>query len=165
MSRFTHTPSPEYSAFVKAIQEYATTDHDDPHEDVLTAVADALEDHLRDQFKQQHNVDEIAETACIGRLIAGGDACHHTGLPMNGDASVQPPHHPPHADHTELWLRDGAPEVFSMHLYDLHRDELQELLEFADRHGLEMSVDPSSWYYLGRTTHIVFYPPEWLRRA
>ena len=98
MSRFTHTPSPAYSAFVKAIQEYATTDHDDPREDVLTAVADGLEDHLRDQFKQQHDVHETAGTACIGRLIAGREACHHTGLPLNGAASAQPPHQPPHAD-------------------------------------------------------------------
>lgn len=165
MSRFNQTPSPAYSAFVKTIQEYATTDHDAPREDVLTAVADALEDHLRNQFKQKYEVDETADTACIGRLIAGGDACHHTGLVMTGAETAQPPHQPPHADHADLWLRDGTPEVFSMHLYDLNRDELQDLLEFADRQGLDLDIDPSSWYHVGQAIHVVFYPLEWLRKS
>jgi len=35
-----------------------------------------------------------------------------------------------------------------------------DVFEFASEWGLEVSVLPKSWYNIGSTVHIVFYPPE-----
>jgi hypothetical protein len=35
-----------------------------------------------------------------------------------------------------------------------------EIAGFAQHFGLELSVHTKSWYNLGSTVHIVFYPPE-----
>lgn len=35
-----------------------------------------------------------------------------------------------------------------------------EVSKFAEHCGLEVSLLPKSWYNLGSTVHIVFYPPE-----
>ncbi|GAA3880913.1 hypothetical protein GCM10022627_37480 [Haloarcula argentinensis] len=38
------------------------------------------------------------------------------------------------------------------------------VFEFASEWGLEVSVLPKSWYNLGSTVHVVFYPPERFRK-
>jgi hypothetical protein len=35
-----------------------------------------------------------------------------------------------------------------------------DVFGFAQRYGLEVSIHPKSWYNLGSTVHVVFYPPE-----
>ncbi len=74
MSRFNRSPSPEYRSFVESIQEYIDDDQE-PGEGARRAIADALEDHLRERFKNAWNVDERAETPCFRRLITGEDEC------------------------------------------------------------------------------------------
>lgn len=157
MSRFNHHPSREYTQLVGEIEssldELGVTE-------TTTAVADALEETLREGFKRGYNVDGTTDgSACVGRLVAGWNGCNH-GMRRKGDDSDTPPHKPPHADHADLWLRDGEPAVYSMHLYDVQTKEIRDLLEFADRWGLEIEIHGSSWYYANRTVHIVLYPPE-----
>lgn len=38
-----------------------------------------------------------------------------------------------------------------------------DLFEFAAEWGLEVSILPKSWYNLGSTVHVIFYPPERFR--
>jgi len=160
MSRFNHFPSAAYREFVSTVKEFA--DRDD--EDVVTATADALEDELRARFMDAHGVDATAETTCIAPLVAGWDDCQHV-LPRKGDDGETPPHHPPHADHCDLWLDDGTPAAFTMHLYDVGRETLADLLDFADRWGLDFRISPASWYYANRTGLVVLYPPERFEKA
>lgn len=159
MSRFNHNPTRRYREIVSRLQDYA--EGADPQEDPVRAAADALEDDLREDFKKRHHVDETTGGAdCIGRLIAGWSSCQHGGVRPRGERSDLPPHRPPHPDHCDLWLRDGEPAAYTMHLYDVGHDVLEEVLAFADEHGLEAEIDPTSWYYLGRTVHIVFTKSE-----
>jgi hypothetical protein len=63
MSRFNRHPSPAYRAFVDDIREYANADQE-PGENVRRAIADALADELREQFKTYWEVTSTADTAC-----------------------------------------------------------------------------------------------------
>ncbi len=74
MSRFNRTPSPAYRAFVADIQEYADADQE-PGENVRRAIAEALEDELRQRFKDYWEVDERAERPCLRRPITGANEC------------------------------------------------------------------------------------------
>lgn len=162
MSRFNHTPSPEYREFRDKIKEYAEADHE-PGEDILTVIADGLADYLEDAFRDGWNADRKADTACIAPMVSDWDECNHN-FAMRGDPSDTPPHHPPHADHPDLWVdADGEPVVHASHLYHLERDELKDLLDFADQWGLELRIQ-SSYYYPNRTTCVCFYPPELLAK-
>lgn len=158
MSRFNRTPSREYSEFCDQIKEYAEADHE-PGEDVLRVVADGLANYLKEGFRQGWKVDRTAETACIARMITGWEKCNHDGLAS--DDRGTPPHHPPHSDHPDLWLDEyGNPTVFAMHLYHLERDELADILDFADQHGLSIRVQANSYYHPTSTTCVTFYAPE-----
>jgi hypothetical protein len=125
--------------------------------------------YQRDAFLEAFDVDERAETACVRRLITGEDEWPH--MPVEADDDPDgPPHAPPAADQASLWLDDGEPALYSMHVYpgNIERLEVEEpprnkwfdLFEFASTWGLEVSVLPKSWYNLGSTVQIVFYPPE-----
>lgn len=162
MTRHNHHPSSEYQELAARIEEFAEENSTD---DAVRAVADGLEDALREEFKQSYDVDGTTDgTDCIGRLIAGWSTCKHGWNEPKNPSPDHPPCKPPHADHADLWLHDGEPAVYTMHLYDLHRDEVRDIVDFADEYGLEVSINPSSWYFPSRTTHVVFYRPEWLRQ-
>jgi hypothetical protein len=83
---------------------------------------------------------------------------------------ARPPHAPPASDHASLWLDDGEAALYSMHVYPWNIERLEseeplhnlwfDVFEFASEWGLEVSVLPKSWYNLGSTVQVVFYPPE-----
>lgn len=155
MTRHNQHPSPEYLGLVESIEEFV---QENSFDDGLRAAADGLEDGYREQFKAGYAVETTANTACIGRLIEGWSMCKHGWhQPRDGSADDQPPCKPPHADHADLWLRDGEPAAYSMHLYDVDQDVLGDLFDFAEAYGLEVAIEPSSWYFPGQTTQIVFY--------
>lgn len=179
MSRFNSTPSPEYRVFVEEIEAYASADHD-VREDVFTTVAEALADHLCERFKNQWGVDEEAETTCIRRLITGEDTCLCERSWTNRELEQvgkhdNPPHSPPYADHATLWLDDGEPALYSMHIYppefqvvsktaapegERRRNGWFDIVAFAEAWGLEVGISPHSSYNAFSTINVVFYPPE-----
>ena len=53
--------------------------------------------------------------------------------------------------------RGGTNDVV---LYDLDRDELADLLNFADRWELELRIQPWSYYFPNKTTCVCFYPSK-----
>lgn len=186
MSRFNRHPSPEYREFVETVREYAESEHD-PGEDVYRALADALEEDLRAGFQSYWGVDEQSDgPACIRRVITGDEECRCASTRSWEDRELEqvgarddPPHSAPYSDHASLWLADGEPVLYSMHV---HHPELQlvsktaapegerrrngwfDLLHFAEHWGLEIGVTPWSWYNAFTTTNIVFYSPEWMRQ-
>lgn len=179
MSRFNHHPSSEYRAFVETIREYA--DDQEPGENVRRAIADALENHLRERFQNAWKVDSTADTACLRRLITGENECNCDRSWVDRERETvgegdDPPHKPPHSDHASLWLQDDEPAVYSMHV---SHPELQlvsktaepdpeqrqrngwfDIVQCAEHWGLEIAVMPTSWYNAFSTINIVFYPPE-----
>lgn len=110
-------------------------------------------DTLLDAFKQRYGVDErTTGSVCVSRLLGGqctrGYRNGHTG-----------PHEMPHTDHTDLWLRDGEPAVYTAHLYDLPWSYLRDIVEFAETHGLAVDIDAGlSWYFPGATVLVALTP-------
>lgn len=160
MTRHNQNPGHDYRALVERINRFQEENSGD---DAVRVVADALEDVYLDEFKSAYVVDRASTTACIGRLIGGWGGCKHGWNQPRDVPDDHPPCNPPHSDHADLWLRDGEPAAFTMHLYDVDQEVLDDVLAFADTHGLEVSVEAGSWYFPGRTTLIVFYAPEGLR--
>lgn len=73
-------------------------------------------EYQRDAFLEAFDVDKRAETACVRRLITGEGECPHS--PLEGDDDLDgPPHAPPASDYATLWLDDGEPALYSMHVY------------------------------------------------
>jgi hypothetical protein len=161
---------PEYRQLREAVNDYLDHEPDDPQwADIWKALAAIMGEYQRDAFVQAFDLDEPAEQACIRRLITGDDECPHSPLEADDDPTG-PPHKPPASDHATLWLDDGGPAVYSIHVYPGNIKRLDaaeppynlwfDLFEFAAEWGLEVSILPKSWYNLGSTVHVVFYPPE-----
>jgi hypothetical protein len=189
-----HLPSPgpsrpvprwdEFDQLAAAVETYLDHEPDDPAwSDIWRALATIVGEHQRDAFVDAFDLDRPADRPCIRRLITGEDECQcretrgweERELETIG-ARDDPPHSPPHADHATLWLDEGRPAVYGMHVYpgniemvtpsrtadpeQRRRNGWFDLFEWAGEWGLEVSIMPKSWYYLGSTVHIVFYPPE-----
>jgi hypothetical protein len=158
MSRFNRFASKEYCELRDAIRTYANTEQR-PGESIKTVVADALSDYFRESRKNSLGLDAQAEPACIGRIVADWDECHHRiGSPK---AAGRIPCKPPVSDHPYLWLSDGDAVLFSLHLYQLTRDKIGEIFLFAQKWGLEMDISPCSHYYPNKTVNVVLYSSEW----
>jgi hypothetical protein len=105
----------------------------------------------------------------IRRLITGADECPHSTLEADTDLQG-PPHKPSASDHATPWLDDGEPALYGMHVFPGNIERIAsteprhnlwfDVVEFASKWGLEFSVLPKSWYNLGTTVHVIFYPPE-----
>jgi hypothetical protein len=186
MNRFNRHPTKEYSEFKKTVQAYADADHE-PGEDVNRALADALSDDLREGFCRYWGVKEESDgRACIRRVITGETECTCSDTRSWVDReketigdSDDPPHSAPHEDHAELWLsEDGDPVLYSMHVSSLEVSSVSktaagegsqlwngwfDVLEFAQRWGLELGVTPWSHYHTFSRVNVVFYSPEWAR--
>jgi hypothetical protein len=161
---------PEYEQLREAVDAYLDHEPEDPAwSDIWRALGAIMGEYQRDAFVEAFDLDGVAETACIRRLVTGEDECPHSALEADPDPTG-PPHNPPAADHATLWLDDGEPAVYGMHVYpgNIERLEAEEapynqwfdLFEFASEWGLEVSVLPKSWYNLGSCVHVVFYAPE-----
>ena len=93
----------------------------------------------------------------------------HSTFKADNDPT-ESPHKPPACDYATLWLDDGEPAVYSMHLYPGNDEQLDsqgpphnswfDILEFASDWELEVSIYPQSWYNLGSTVQIILNPPE-----
>lgn len=160
----------EYNQLEQAVHDYLDHGPEDPTwNDIWQALAAIMGEYQRDAFIEAFDLDEPAERACIRRLITGEDECPHSPLEADDDPQG-PPHKPAASDHATLWLDDGEPVLYSMHVYPGNIERLDakepphnlwfDVFEFAREWGLEVSILPKSWYNLGSTVHVVFYPPE-----
>lgn len=160
----------EYDQLEDAIHSYLDHEPRDPKwNDIWRALGAIMGTYQCDAFSQAFDLAEPAETACIRRLITGEDECPHSALEAETDPQG-PPHKPPASDHATLWLDHGEPALYGMHVYPGNIERLEstepphnlwfDVVEFASKWGLEISVLPKSWYNLGSTVQVVFYPPE-----
>jgi len=138
----------EYEQLEQALYEYLDHEPEDPAwNDIWRALGAILGEYQRDAFVEAFDLSEPADTACIRRLITGAEECPHS--PFEAEEDPQgPPHKPPASDHATLWLDDGEPAVYSMHVYpgNIERLDAEEppynmwfdLFEFAAEWGLEL---------------------------
>ncbi len=111
-----------------------------------------MAEYQRDQFAEAFDLDEPAS---IRPLITGETDYSYNPLEADNDPTG-PPHKPPASDHATLWLDDGEPAVYSMHVYPSNIERLDaaeppynqwfDLFEFAAEWGLEVSILGKSWY-------------------
>jgi hypothetical protein len=165
------TSWPEYDQLADAVDAYLGHDPDDPAwRDIWRALGAIMGEYQRQAFIDAFGLAEPAEKPCISRLITGED-CPHGPLM---DTPNRPPHSPPADDHSTLWLDEtGEPALYGMHVYPGNIERLDsdappynqwfDLFQFASEWGLGVSILPTSWYALGSTVHVVFYPPERFR--
>lgn len=176
--------SDEYQTLAVALEDYLDSEQGG-EADVWRALAALLGSSARERFQEYWGVDDAAETACIRRVITGEPECRCSStrswvdreLESVGDRD-EPPHTPPHSDHAMLWLDDGEPVLYAMHVYnpeiqvvsktaapdgDQRRNGWFDFVAFAEEWGLEIGITPWSWYNLFRTVNVVFYAPEMLR--
>lgn len=107
------------------------------------------------RFQRVYELDRpTGGRRCIGRLIEPSRGCRHPG-----GHDLDHPHKPPHCDHPVLWLRDGEPAAYGIHLYDNSRETLDDLFSFADEWNLEFQIEPVSWYNPGGCVHYLFTRP------
>lgn len=180
----------EYRQLREAVHDYLDHEPDDPKwNNIWQALAAILSAHQRDAFVNAFELTEPAERACVRRLITGSEKCpcldtrdwKERELEQIG-ARDEPPHKPPHSDHATLWLdENGDPAVYSIHVYlgnvemmvpsktadpdQQRRNGWFDIYEWAAEWGLEVSILSKSWYNLGSTIQVVFYPPERYRSA
>lgn len=116
----------EYDQLRDAIHTYLDHEPDDPRwNDIWQAFAAILGEYQRDRFVDAFELEEPAARPCIRRLITGEDECpcHETRSWEDREretigARDDPPHAPPHSDHSTLWLdEDGEPALYGMHIY------------------------------------------------
>lgn len=139
-------PSDRFRALVDEVQTFVETAGLD---DLERAVGVAAEASLHDRFREEYGITaEASGRPCIARLW--DRECRHDSL------TSEAPHQPPHADHASLWLVDGDPAVYSVHLYDLPDEHVRDLADFADEYGLCLRIEPYSLYWPGRTTLVTF---------
>ena len=107
----------EYDQLREAVEDYLGHQPDDPAwNDIWRALGAIMGEYQRDAFLEAFDVDERAENACVRRLISGEEECLHSPLEADDDPDG-PPHAPPASDHATLWLDDGEPALYSMHVY------------------------------------------------
>lgn len=148
--RLKHDPSDRFASFVDDLRTFIETEDVDELE---RAVGIAAEKAHRERFKAQYGVDaKSGGRPCIARLW--DEECRHTSL------TAELPHQPPHADHASLWLADGTPAVYTMHLYELPGQHVRDIAAFAAEYELQFRIEPYSLYFPGQTTLVTFSPPE-----
>lgn len=97
-------------------------------------------------FVQTHSLNHPTEIACCTHLIDGRNECPHNDF-GNDQNPNGPSHKPPAVGHSRLWLDNGGPTLYGVHVYfgNMDADELPhnqwfELCEFVSRYGLEISI-------------------------
>lgn len=54
-------------------------------------------------------------------------------------------------DHVTGWTRDGKPAVLICQPYGLHVDDIRQLADLHQEHGLKIRIDGTGWYGHGST--------------
>ena len=175
----------EYDQLREAVYDYLDHQPDEPlWTDIWHALSAILGAYQRNAFIEAFELAEPADKPCIRRLITGEEECQCHETRSREDRELErigarddPPHSPPHSDHATLWLdSDGKPALYGMHIYPGNIESMRpsksvdpgqqrrngwfDVFEWAREWGLEVGVLPKSWFDLGSTVHVIFYPPE-----
>lgn len=176
--------SEEYHALKNAIDAYFEATGLPDQDDLYRVLGDILAPELRERFKTAYELERPADTPCIRRLITGEEECTcsetrswvYRELERIGERD-EPPHAPPHADHSTLWLDStGTAAVYSMYVYPGNvapyypsetadsagnpRNGWFDMADWASHWGLDIKFSPISWYYPFSTVQVLFFPPR-----
>ncbi len=129
-------PSAEFLAVAAALQQLDRTDY---------IVGYVLAQERDKRYKQQ---GYTAESGSIRRLVG------KSRIPYTNNPDVMP-NDPPHDDHGKLFLKDGKPAFYMSQPYGVTWTELQQIVRFCEKWGLQASIDAlqSNWYP-GRTVAV-----------
>ncbi|ESS10467.1 MAG: hypothetical protein A07HR60_02482 [uncultured archaeon A07HR60] len=166
-AHFEPPPWAEYQQLRQAVTDYMDHDPADPEwADIWRALAAIMSAHQRERFVQTFDLENPADKACIGRLIADADSCPHTSDTQDQEL----PHSPPCAENATLWVDDTGPAVYSIHVIPDSMGRLQSgtpaqdswhsIHEFATEWGLRESILPTSWYDVGSAVQVVYMAGE-----
>lgn len=111
-----------------------------------TKTADLAEQYLRRFKKDYEGVKLSRRVPCANALTK--NACHkdfHVSCLI------------PHADHTDVWIKDGKAVLITTQPYNMGIEKLRDIIEFCDKWGLEFSIKGGSWHYPGFTKMLMFY--------
>jgi len=146
-SRFQHEPSAAFKTAVGQLVGLQKQEHIADY-----AFAEAVADEWRDSYSS--GMTEAASGAypmCF---------CPLANLPPTVDKSDHVHEPPPGCDHGSVWEKDGVPQAIIFHPYVLSHSTLRHLMSWAEGHGLEVLVDPTSWYFPSGTLRVMITPPD-----
>ncbi len=131
MYEFTSQPTPEFIAAVEALKKLAWDDRS-------RAFAEATSPDLRDQATKAYG-KPVKRNKSWKRLIGK--------RPGIDD-------HLPGDDHVEL--RVGKNMTYASHPYQLHLDQLRDIVQVCDENGLDITIDTKSWYFPSATLRVTY---------
>lgn len=114
----------------------------------------------RESFMRRYNVKKSEGACCAMRLL--GKRC-------GGGVSrspMCPDHHPPTADHVELWNHNGKARMLTWHPYHLTYEGIKKLIEYCERLAFEFEISGTSFYFPAVTERVLLWragdhPDRW----
>jgi hypothetical protein len=120
--------------------------------DVAERAASEVFGPIREQeFLNSRRLKKAGGRLCVKRL---------TGKRCTAGGSHKCTRFPKGAsDHNSLWSIAGKPAAYVAQPYELSLDELDSIVQFCRKHGLQCSVNAKdSWHFPGRTLSVNFTP-------
>ena len=156
MSRF-RTPDRQTETYKSAVAALTALIEESGLDDAQRAAAEALSDPMRDMVRADKLLRFSTAHPCIARVL--GKRCSQAHSSIYEDTERRPPCYPPGADHSFLTLLGGRALSFITHPYDLDTDTLKEMTAFAEKWGIEVTIDGFSWHFPGRTVRVIWRRP------
>jgi len=136
------TPTPRQLKAVRALRELVDAEGIDS---VNCVYAEAVSERRLKEWTAK-NGREINGHRCTRRILDlrcnGGKGCDGGNYPVPG------------SDHVTFWRREGAPPIYVSQPYALTLSDTRDLVAYADRHNLDVTVSPYSFYFPGETLMI-----------
>lgn len=146
MNRNIKPRSLEFKAAVTAIKALAAV-ADSEH--CIAALTEAIEEKMKKEFAAKYGLTK-AKVVDIQRLIQPSENKGKTY------AAITPPHH----DHNSMWLKNGTPYCFVIHVYDVSQRKIQDWIDYCAPRGLEFKIENGSFHYPGGAVCVVFRKKE-----
>jgi hypothetical protein len=159
--RATGTGPPSRQALADELARYARWRMDSGLVDLASG---ALGDALQTAVQKRYDLGRLSEgKACIARLTGEWKQCNHDldlADSQQDLVDATPPHQPVPAVSTDLWLRAAEPAAFSVHLEEVDRETMTDLLAFGHDHDLDVVIDPAAFHDPLNTVHVLLIPRE-----
>lgn len=98
------------------------------------------------RFTKRWNVKQATGFQGIARLIWGQRPTGNSDLAIErGGMSL------PFDDHVSLWLKDDKPFMYTSQPYGLGHEDIRDILNSCEKHGLRVRLGAGSWHHTGET--------------
>jgi transcriptional regulator with XRE-family HTH domain len=113
----------------------------------LRVFADEVKEPAQQLFMRVTGTKKSSGLACLSKLF--GNRCDN----YRGKSHL---HEPPHVDHAQLYLREGVPTYYVMHLYKMSGGQARDVSEFCEENGLACLIWPHlNWYFPGSAMAVI----------